>query len=53
MGWKEDFDKGVSDDEMKRGYKKQSDSYPKAGDSSPVKKMSIEPGKKKKRIYKK
>ena len=52
MGWKEDFDKGAkaSEKDMKKGYKKQRDSYPQAGDSSPAPRVTIYPGKKKRKM---
>ena len=44
------YRKGPSDAEMNKGYKKQADSYAKAGDSSSVKKLTIYPAKKKRRM---
>ena len=40
----------VSDKEIDAGYKKQRDSYPKAGDSSPAPVGVIRPRKKKRRM---
>jgi len=50
--WFKDFDKGVSDADMEKGYKKQRDSYAKAGDSSSPKRVTIYPGKTKRKVAK-
>ena len=41
---------GPTDAEMTAGYKKQSDSYAQAGDSSPARKAVIRPTKKKRKM---